>query len=320
MANPNPSYIEISEDEELQQDQDAEMQNNGDRDDENNYDEDEEVEEFEEEEEEDEEEEEEDEEDDFIDADYATYLAELLPSSFGHHAGGIAGETEARNGPEEGREKRRKIGGPGTSSLGGIGSAEGSQGNEWNRSVIDGLFCPICLDAWTNDGDHRICCLPCGHIYGMSCITKWLQRRNSRKCPQCNQKCKLKDVRKLFVSQVLSVDEESQKRIRVLEDKCASLEEKVADLSKKEAEWLKREGELQQKVQQCTEPSMDSAKIMQSITAQCNDILKCLDEHFTGLAHRIDGMGANLEHRIDGIEATLERLEHQSPEDDDPHT
>lgn len=47
---------------------------------------------------------------------------------------------------------------------------------------------------------------------------------------------------------------------------------------------------------------------------------KCLDEHFTGLAHPIDGMGANLEHRIDGIEATLERLDHQSPEDDDPHT
>lgn len=65
---------------------------------------------------------------------------------------------------------------------------------------------------------------------------------------------------------------------------------------------------------------MDSAKIMQSITSQCNDILKCLNEHFTGLAQRIDGMGANLEHRINGIEATLERLERQSPEDDDPHT
>ncbi|VVA41076.1 PREDICTED: E3 ubiquitin-ligase RFWD3 [Prunus dulcis] len=246
------------------------MQNNGDRDNENHYDEDEELEEFEEEQEE---VEEEDEEEDFIDADYAAYLTELLRSSFGHHAGGISGETESRDGAEKGGEKRRRIRGPGTLSLGGIGSAEGSQGNEWNRSGIDGLFCPICLDAWTNDGDHRICCLPCGHIYGMSCITKWLQRRNSRKCPQCNQKCKLKDVRKLFVSQVLSVDEESQKRIRVLEDKCASLEEKVADLSKKEAEWLKREGELQQKVQQCTEPSMDSAKIMQSITVQCNDIL-----------------------------------------------
>lgn len=239
------------------------MQNNGDRDNENHYDEDEEVEEFEEE----------DEEEDFIDADYAAYLSELLPSSFGHHAGGISGETESRDGAEKGGEKRRRIRGPGTLSLGGIGSAEGSQGNEWNRSGIDGLFCPICLDAWTNDGGHRICCLPCGHVYGMSCITKWLQRRNSGKCPQCNQKCKLKDVRKLFVSQVLSVVEESQKRIRVLEDKCASLEEKVADLSKKEAEWLKRDGELQQKVQQCTEPSMDSAKIMQSITAQCNDIL-----------------------------------------------
>ncbi|BBH07763.1 Transducin/WD40 repeat-like superfamily protein [Prunus dulcis] len=236
-ANPHPSYIEISEDEELQQDQDAEMQNNGDRDNENHYDEDEELEEFEEEQEE---VEEEDEEEDFIDADYAAYLTELLRSSFGHHAGGISGETESRDGAEKGGEKRRRIRGPGTLSLGGIGSAEGSQGNEWNRSGIDGLFCPICLDAWTNDGDHRIC-------------VEIRERFPFFQCPQCNQICKLKDVRKLFVSQVLSVDEESQKRIRVLEDKCASLEEKVADLSKKEAEWLKREGELQQKVQQCTE-------------------------------------------------------------------
>lgn len=26
----------------------------------------------------------------------------------------------------------------------------------WNRSEIDGLFCPICMEAWSNGGDHQV--------------------------------------------------------------------------------------------------------------------------------------------------------------------
>lgn len=33
------------------------------------------------------------------------------------------------------------------------------------------------------------------------------------KCPQCNRKCTLKDVRKLFASRVVAIDGESQKVI-----------------------------------------------------------------------------------------------------------
>ncbi|KAL5743005.1 hypothetical protein ACOSP7_029737 [Xanthoceras sorbifolium] len=120
-----------------------------------------------------------------------------------------------------------------------------SLSDQWNRSDIDGLFCSICMDAWTNNGDHHISCLPCGHIYGLSCIKKWLQRcRSSGKCPQCNQKCSLKDVRKLFASRIVAVDEESQKKIQSLEAKCSFFEKKGADWRKKEAEWQKREAEL----------------------------------------------------------------------------
>ncbi|TXG58444.1 hypothetical protein EZV62_016273 [Acer yangbiense] len=121
---------------------------------------------------------------------------------------------------------------------------------QWNRSEIDGLFCSICMDAWTNKGDHHISCLPCGHIYGLSCIKKWLQQcRSPGKCPQCNQKCSLTDVRKLFASRIVAVDEESQKRIRSLEAKCASFEKKGADWCKKEAEWQKIEVDLRCKFQ-----------------------------------------------------------------------
>ncbi|KAB2066370.1 hypothetical protein ES319_A09G155500v1 [Gossypium barbadense] len=123
-------------------------------------------------------------------------------------------------------------------------SGENSQGNEWNRGDIDGLFCPICMEAWTTTGDHHVCCLPCGHIFGFSCIRKWLQQRGTtKKCPQCNRKSTLKDVRKLFASRVVAIDGESQKRIQSLEAKCISLDKKNAVLIKKEAEWKKEEAE-----------------------------------------------------------------------------
>ncbi|XP_015898419.1 uncharacterized protein LOC107431904 isoform X3 [Ziziphus jujuba] len=167
------------------------------------------------------------------------------------------GEAAAfENGVEEAGEKRRRIDSGDEALLwGGVGSVPGSsQGNECKWSEIDGLFCPICMEAWTSDGVHHICCLPCGHIYGMSCIKRWLQqRRNSGKCPQCNRKCTLKDVRKLFAPRIVALDEESQKRIRSLEAKCASLKKKEVGWGKKEAEWKKREAELHLKVKQLTE-------------------------------------------------------------------
>ncbi|ESW34775.1 hypothetical protein PHAVU_001G180000 [Phaseolus vulgaris] len=152
---------------------------------------------------------------------------------------------------EEGNKRRRYEGGE-TSCSFAIGSSNGSQGNV--HTDIDGLFCPICMDVWTNNGEHHICCLPCGHIYGMSCIKKWFQqRKNSSKCPQCNRKCKLKDVRKLFASRVVAVEEESQKRIQSLEAKCAALESKASDWCKKEDGWKYREAALHVEVQSLTE-------------------------------------------------------------------
>nr|GEY35191.1 ribonuclease H-like domain-containing protein [Tanacetum cinerariifolium] len=44
-------------------------------------------------------------------------------------------------------------------------------------------------------------CLPCGHIYGMSCINSLLQlSQSSGKCPTCNTLCTLKDVRLLYLA------------------------------------------------------------------------------------------------------------------------
>lgn len=47
----------------------------------------------------------------------------------------------------------------------------------------EGDTCTICLEPWTNAGDHRLSALRCGHLFGYKCILKWL-RGQTRKCPQ----------------------------------------------------------------------------------------------------------------------------------------
>lgn len=57
--------------------------------------------------------------------------------------------------------------------------------------------CPICMDVWTSDGEHRVVAIKCGHIYGMSCITRWIDTALSR-CPQCQEAITIEDVRVLY--------------------------------------------------------------------------------------------------------------------------
>ncbi|GAB2216770.1 hypothetical protein Droror1_Dr00024549 [Drosera rotundifolia] len=47
-------------------------------------------------------------------------------------------------------------------------------------------------------------------------------------CPQCKKKCTLKDVRRMYGSRVVVIDEQSNKRIRFLEAKCDAFEKKIA--------------------------------------------------------------------------------------------
>ncbi|XP_052174977.1 uncharacterized protein LOC127789921 isoform X2 [Diospyros lotus] len=160
----------------------------------------------------------------------------------------VIGHTRENAVEEDEDSTRRREGGEASSSQGG------DKGGEWSRGDVDGLFCPICMEAWSNGGDHQVCCLPCGHLYGVSCIKRWLQqRKNSGKCPQCNRKCTLKDVRVIYASQIVVVDQELQKKVKSLEAKCASFEKKDSDWHKKEVEWQRREADLHLQVHQLTE-------------------------------------------------------------------
>ncbi|GAB2229631.1 hypothetical protein Drorol1_Dr00013878 [Drosera rotundifolia] len=131
------------------------------------------------------------------------------------------------------------------------------KGVEGVDSGIDGLSCPICMDPLSREGEHIACCLPCGHLYGVSCIKTWLQQRAMGKCPQCNKNCTFMDVRRLYLPQITVANEEMQEKIMILEAKCASLELKDAEWSKKEAEWNQKEAELRNQLNQQKEAGLD---------------------------------------------------------------
>ncbi|XP_037821879.1 E3 ubiquitin-protein ligase RFWD3 isoform X2 [Lucilia sericata] len=82
----------------------------------------------------------------------------------------------------------------------------------------DGLTCPICLDNWEMSGEHRLASLKCGHLFGDSCIRRWLQessRQSGQKvCPQCKTKAHAKDIRYLYAKRLRAIDRSEEHRMR----------------------------------------------------------------------------------------------------------
>ncbi|XP_041998342.1 E3 ubiquitin-protein ligase RFWD3-like [Salvia splendens] len=186
----------------------------------------------------------------------------------------IVDDTASEDGGDDAAEPERECSSPekgvscnkgvSTALVKGDGDDDGLLG-EFNRGEIDGLFCPICLEAWTSGGDHHACCLPCGHIYGLSCIKKWLGRQGSHKCPHCKTKCRIKDIRLLYATRLVAIDEHLQKRVISFEAKCSSLEKKSADWGKKEIEWKKREAGLRKEVQYLKERTSDLEDLLEDM-------------------------------------------------------
>ncbi|KAL6987344.1 RING-type E3 ubiquitin transferase, partial [Sarracenia purpurea var. burkii] len=116
-------------------------------------------------------------------------------------------------------------------------------------------------------------CLPCGHLYGASCIKRWLQQHNnSEKCPQCNRKCRLKDVRVIYASQIVVVDHELQKKVRSLEAKCAVFKKKDNDWHKKDVEWQRTEAEIRARFDQVERRVDQVERALAEFTARLDQV------------------------------------------------
>jgi len=65
-----------------------------------------------------------------------------------------------------------------------------------------------------------LCCLACGHLFGERCIRKWIKR--SKFCPQCHAKAKPRDIRVLYVPEVVVRENRDERRLeRLLEEERA---------------------------------------------------------------------------------------------------
>ncbi|NXY80983.1 RFWD3 ligase, partial [Alcedo cyanopectus] len=117
----------------------------------------------------------------------------------------------------------------------------------------EGDTCAICFEQWTNAGDHRLSALRCGHLFGYTCIERWLKGQ-ARKCPQCNKKAKRSDIVILYARALKALDTSEQERMK------SSLEKE---------QMLRRQAELE---------SAQSRLQLQVLTDECSKLRKQVQE------------------------------------------
>ncbi|KAF9383562.1 RING finger and WD repeat domain-containing protein 3 [Podila verticillata] len=95
--------------------------------------------------------------------------------------------------------------------------------------------CSICFEPWTNSGCHRLVSIKCGHLFGESCITKWIASQTGQngkpKCPECNRPAKRNDIRRLWSKAVVTLDTSEK-------------DEAVAKLRKEQEARIRSEADL----------------------------------------------------------------------------
>ncbi|XP_069595613.1 E3 ubiquitin-protein ligase RFWD3 [Ranitomeya imitator] len=90
----------------------------------------------------------------------------------------------------------------------------------------EGDTCAICFESWTNAGQHRLSALRCGHLFGFTCIDRWL-RGGAAKCPQCNKKAKRSDIVVLYARTLKALDTSEQERMKSSLEKEQSMRRKA---------------------------------------------------------------------------------------------
>lgn len=79
--------------------------------------------------------------------------------------------------------------------------------------------CMICQEEWTIVSEHRISCLKCGHLFGKSCILRWIETQgSSAKCPICNKPAKKSEVRQLWCRAIRATDNSELSSLQKLLD------------------------------------------------------------------------------------------------------
>ncbi|GJQ84221.1 hypothetical protein Trydic_g2889 [Trypoxylus dichotomus] len=79
----------------------------------------------------------------------------------------------------------------------------------------DCQLCPICFVEWSTSGEHRLCALKCGHLFGFHCIKRWLlMDAQDPRCPTCKDKADTNDIRYIFARKIVAMDDSELTRMR----------------------------------------------------------------------------------------------------------
>lgn len=77
--------------------------------------------------------------------------------------------------------------------------------NECDEDCSDS--CSICMEEWTIGAEHQVCVLKCGHLFGRSCIERWIKDQGqAAKCPNCNKPAKKHDIRNVWCKSIRAAD------------------------------------------------------------------------------------------------------------------
>ncbi|XP_058174221.1 E3 ubiquitin-protein ligase RFWD3 [Anopheles ziemanni] len=131
----------------------------------------------------------------------------------------------------------------------------------------DGIICSICFSEWTMTGDHRVVALKCGHLFGMSCIKRWLQDNPAsvRSCATCKAKAKLSDIRFIYARAIKAIDNtreiELTKELEGEKKKSSELQLKLF-ITQKELEDLRKEAkQIRSMIQNMRQPYVESQEL-----------------------------------------------------------
>lgn len=124
----------------------------------------------------------------------------MMPANNSQHSNQIIAvdDGEENNTPVNNQNNNNNIMQPGCSQ----GPKSPTTGNDEGDDC-----CVICTEKLTSDKDHQISTLKCGHIFGYSCLHKWLEPKQRRlRCPTCNNPAKRRDIVRIYAQRILAYD------------------------------------------------------------------------------------------------------------------
>nr|CAD1835159.1 unnamed protein product [Ananas comosus var. bracteatus] len=145
-------------------------------------------------------------------------------------------------------------------------------------------------EMWTSEGPHRVCCIPCGHVYGRSCLERWLHQCGKKigKCPQCNRKFRQKEIINLYAPLIVVPNDDLEKELQSLREKHESLmierEQLLEEISKLKKRSIVRESSKDRQKLACLEHS-SSGPILRAHVEHVDRRLKSAAGTFSGSAN-----------------------------------